>query len=261
MVLLGGCITGQATVLAVWFGLAREPFWFRTLILVVSLVAFQACHSLFNASRELAVLQQRNLDWRRFVNWQSFAWHLVVDVGLGVVWGIALYLLVWLLLLPLRRWKGVSLGAALSADAARTDASRQFHILDLMKYTGLVALLLLLLRLIAGRNVPMAGALLLTGVALIGVGWVVLRSAMSDRHPLPWFLGTTALLGTIAFLLCEGAWLFDKINGTSLRSMLDLRAIEMFLVGAAAAIGLNSWMLRKLHVRLHWGRNAITAAA
>ena len=149
----------------------------------------------------------------------------------------------------------------MSADAARTDASRQFHILDLMKYTGLVALLLLLLRLIAGRNVPMAGALLLTGVALIGVGWVVLRSAMSDRHPLPWFLGTTALLGTIAFLLCEGAWLFDKINGTSLRSMLDLRAIEMFLVGAAAAIGLNSWMLRKLHVRLHWGRNAITAAA
>ncbi|MCE9526688.1 MAG: hypothetical protein K8R36_11615 [Planctomycetales bacterium] len=193
------------------------------------------------------------------MSWPSFAWYLVVDIGQGLAWGIALYLLFWLILLPLRRWKGVSLGVALSADAARTDASRQFHILDLMKYTGLVALLLLLLRLMAERNVPMAGALLLAGVALMGVGWIVFRAAMSDRHPLAWFLGTTALLGTMAFLLCEGASLIDKTSGTDIRSMLDLRAMETFLVGAAAALGLNVWVLRKLQLRLHWGAKAATA--
>lgn len=130
-----------------------------------------------------------------------------------------------------------------------------------MKYTGLVALLLLLLRLVAGRNVPMAGALLLTGVALMGVGWIVFRAAMSNRHPLPWFLGTTALLGAIAFLLCDGARLIDKTNGTDIRSMLDVRAIETFLVGAAAAIGLNAWMLRNLQLRLHWRSKPETAGA
>ena len=261
LVLLGGCITGQATVLAVWFGLAREPFWFRTLILVVALVAFHSSHSLFNASRELVVLQQQNPDWLKSVSWPSFAWYLAVDIGLGLVWGVALYLLVWLILLPLRRWKGVSLGTAFSADAARTDASRQFHILDLMKYTGLVALFLLLLRLISASNPLMAGALILMSVSLMGVGWIVFRAAMSDRHPAPWFLGTVALLGTMAFLLCEGAWLIDKTNGTNIRSMLDLRAIETFLVGAAAAIGLNAWMLRKLQLRLHWGSKAERAGA
>ena len=130
-----------------------------------------------------------------------------------------------------------------------------------MKYTGLVALFLLLLRLISARNPLMAGALILMSVSLMGVGWIIFRAAMSDRHPLPWFLGTTALLGTMAFLFCEGAWLIDKINGTDIRSMLDLRAMETFLAGAAAAIGLNAWVLRKLQLRLHWGRKAVTAGA
>ena len=243
IVVVGGCVSGQATLLALWFGLAREAVWFRALMVVFTLAVFHAAWWLFRAFDMLRL--RTDINWS---NWHMYLWQ---DVWLGMRWGVPLFLLAWLVILPIRRLRGVYLGSIDSAGEEDSLIGR-FQILDIMKYTGLVALFLLLLRLAPALNPLIAGAALLVQGCFMFLAWILFRAAMMERRALFWLLGTVVFLGAVALLLWQGAWLIDKATGSELCTVLDLRVMETFVLAVGSSVGLNVWALRKSGLRLRW---------
>ncbi|MGI8978038.1 MAG: hypothetical protein ACR2FY_02310 [Pirellulaceae bacterium] len=238
--LSGGLLAGQAMWFTLWFTYSRSSLAFRMAILAIIGVVFGMG---FVIGHWVATTP-------------STHWHLFLQADLRQLENmkfaaVGFWMFVWLvyiLLLPAKRLRGISLGNPATNVAPRLRP-HQVSIWDLMLWTCVVIVPLGVVRMFLLQYVAeiIFDVLIAAGFGL-AFGLPVFRAAFAERRPWIWLaalVGVTVVLtyGIYEFFVLQNWWYFRRSNPQPFPEMLIVTAI------ACQAIYANCWALRWLGLR------------
>jgi hypothetical protein len=240
-----GLVLGSAIWFTLWFAFSRSSLVFRLAVAAVVGPLFGMVY-VVGVPMALTTPARWPALWDtlfRYDMWQS-QMEMMKFVPLGfwmLVW------LIYILLLPLKRLRGVSLGCP-SATVAPQARPYQISIWDLMLWTCVVTVPLGFLRIFLVQHLAMMffGLLILAGFGL-AFGLPVFRAAFAEKRRWIWLLGVTAYIGVLttgiyAFFYLDHRYFFRG-------NPLPVRELSIITGLGCAVIYANCWALRWMGLR------------
>jgi len=234
-----GLMSGQVIWFALWFTYSRSSLLYRAALVVV-------VGSLFGVGFVVG-------PW--LATMPSTHWHLLFradnrQLEEMKIAAIGFWMLVWLifiLLLPAKRLRGISLGNP-AMNIAPRSRPYQVSIWDLMLWTCVVIVPLGVVRVFLAQYLAEVffQVLLMAGFGLV-FGLPTFRAAFAERRPMLWLLALGTYVVFLTFWIVEFFFLqskyFTQANSPPLRESLSVASIACLVVYT------NCWVLRRLGLR------------
>ena len=243
-----GVLAGQCVWLAFWFSMSQLRLRYRVTALLVTVPIANAVYQYgwimapwywFRVPRELLLEHLAN----------SRLWSATV---MGTGFCLSFVLVMYAILLPIRRLRGISLGRRPPDAAARHN--RQFTVRDWMIWSAVGGLSIAIFR----WTVPDDRFLLMLYFGSVVAAVAVLIGAAFFSASLCGYRSLVAMPLALAFVLAvawlgtEGAYQLPGFPASG--PPIEFRMAIAVITSAWIAIGLNNLMLRCFGVRLHVAR-------